>query len=193
MPRFMSRCRFYARAWGFISAICGARALLVLSALLAVTPPAGAQAIYPTPDAAANAFVNALAASDEDSMKHVLGPNYRQLIPAQDVGQDDIYDFLGAWAHGHNIVLEEGPQKGRQTARVRGRQQCLDVADSARANLARLAFRYSGSNGRTSHAPAWSQRASRHDVIVGVSGRAERLPCFNRSLRPASCQHAGPA
>ncbi|HEY2024521.1 DUF2950 domain-containing protein [Paraburkholderia sp.] len=118
MLRFMSTCRPYARASRFICAIRAARALLVLSALLAVTPPAGAQAIYRTPDAAANAFVNALAASDEDSMKHVLGRNYHQLIPAQDVVQDDIYDFLGAWAQGHKIVLEEGPHKGRPTARV---------------------------------------------------------------------------
>jgi hypothetical protein len=83
-----------------------------------MTPAANAQAIYPTPDVAANAFVNALAASDENSLKHVLGPNYRRLIPAHDVGEDDIYDFLAAWAQGHKIVMEEGLGKGRQTARL---------------------------------------------------------------------------
>lgn len=118
MPRFKPRRASHGRAPRFVSRMGAACAFLVLPALLAVAPGASAQAIYPAPEVAANAFVNALAASDEDSMKHVLGPNYRQLIPAQDVGEDDIYDFLGAWAQGHKIVLKERPDKGRRTARL---------------------------------------------------------------------------
>jgi hypothetical protein len=84
---------------------------------------AHAQAVYPTPDAAAEAFENALATSDHDAMKHVMGANYQQFIPTENIGEDDIYDFLGAWSKGHRIVQDETPVAGKASAH-------LEVGDS---------------------------------------------------------------
>ncbi len=79
---------------------------------------AQAQALYPTPDAAANAFVNALASNDQEALKHVLGSNYPRFIPTTSIGEDDLYDFLGQWAKGHQIVDDPTPRNGRPTAHL---------------------------------------------------------------------------
>jgi hypothetical protein len=63
-----------------------------------------AQAIYPSPDAAANALVDALARNDPAAMKHVLGNDFQRFIPTQEFARGDIYDFLGAWSQAHKIV-----------------------------------------------------------------------------------------
>jgi hypothetical protein len=118
MIRFSFRCALCTHAVPFILAIGTVCTGLVLPALLTGAPGAHAQALYPTPDAAANALANALATGDQDATMHVLGRDYRRLIPAQDIGEDDIYDFLGAWAQGHEILTEAGRGKGRQTARL---------------------------------------------------------------------------
>jgi hypothetical protein len=73
---------------------------------------AHAQAVYPTPEAAAEAFENALATSDHDAMKHVMGANFQQFIPTQNIGEEDIYDFLGAWSKGHQIGQGERASRG---------------------------------------------------------------------------------
>ncbi|HKU00915.1 MAG TPA: DUF2950 domain-containing protein [Paraburkholderia sp.] len=95
-------------------------ALFAAPALLAV-PGAGvasAQAVYATPEAAADAFTNALATNDHDAMKHVLGNDYQRFIPTRDIGQEDIYDFLGAWAKGHQIVSDATPVAGKASAHL---------------------------------------------------------------------------
>ena len=97
------------------------RALVVTATLLAgvcAASGAYAQAIYPTPDAAANAFANALAANDHEAMKHVLGNRYPTFIPTTDIGQDDIYAFLGEWAKGHRIVDDATPRNGHPVAHI---------------------------------------------------------------------------
>ena len=90
-----------------------ARTALALSALFVSTAPAHAQAVYPTPDAAVNAFVDALATNDHAAMQRVLGKYYNRFIPSKDVGEQEIYDFLGAWAAGHHIVDDAAPLHGR--------------------------------------------------------------------------------
>ncbi|MBB3261976.1 hypothetical protein F4827_006850 [Paraburkholderia bannensis] len=95
-------------------------ALFAAPALLAV-PGAGAalaQAVYPTPDAAAQAFTDALSSNDHEAMKHVLGSNFQQFIPTQNIGEDDINDFLGAWAKGHQIVPDATPVAGKASAHL---------------------------------------------------------------------------
>lgn len=82
--------------------LAGAAALLALAALAA---PAAAQQVYPTPQAAADAFGDALATSDRDAIAKVLGPDYRQIVPGG-VAQDDIYRFLAAWARKHEVVAD---------------------------------------------------------------------------------------
>jgi hypothetical protein len=95
-----------------------ARALLAAPILLAAAGLAHAQAVYPSPDAAANAFVDALASNDEAALKHVLGSDFHRFIPTEDIGQDDIDQFLGAWAKGHQIVDDPASAKGRASAHL---------------------------------------------------------------------------
>ena len=93
------------------------RTLLAASLLLA----AGlvhAQAVYPSADAAANAFVDALASNDEPALKHVLGSDFHRFIPTESVGQEDIDQFLGAWAKGHQIVEDPASGNGRASAHL---------------------------------------------------------------------------
>lgn len=75
----------------------------VTLALLAA--PAAAQTVYPTPQAAADAFGEALATSDAAALAKVLGPDHRQIVPGG-VGQDDVYRFLAAWARKHEVVAD---------------------------------------------------------------------------------------
>lgn len=95
-----------------------ARALLAAPILLAVAGFVHAQAVYPSADAAANAFVDALASNDEPALKHVLGNDFRRFIPAEGIGQEDIDQFLGAWAKGHQIVADPASGNGRASAHL---------------------------------------------------------------------------
>ncbi len=90
-----------------------AHATIAISSLLVCAAPAHAQAVYPTPEAAADAFADALAINDHAAMQHVLGQHYDRFIPSKDVGDEDIYEFLGAWAAGHRIVDDAAPLHGR--------------------------------------------------------------------------------
>jgi hypothetical protein len=99
---------------------------LRLAAALALAIGMGAahaQAVYPTPEAAADAFQNALATSDHEAIKHVMGANFQQFIPTQNIGEDDVYDFLSAWSKGHKIVPDDKPVAGKASAH-------LEVGDS---------------------------------------------------------------
>jgi hypothetical protein len=62
------------------------------------------QKAFPTAEAAMNAFGNAVATSDEDALKSILGADFRTLIPA--VGTDLRYRFLAAWAKSHAIKAD---------------------------------------------------------------------------------------
>lgn len=80
---------------------CAALAL----ALAAWAPAALAQQkTFPSPEAAMNAFGDAVATSDDDAMKGLLGPDYRDLIPP--AGAEVRYRFLAAWAKAHAIKPE---------------------------------------------------------------------------------------
>lgn len=93
-------------------------AIAAVVALAAAAQPAAAQAVYPTADDAANAFANALATSDHPAMEKVLGKNYGRYIPTSNIGEDDIYEFLGQWAKGHQIVDDASPRNGHKSAHL---------------------------------------------------------------------------
>ena len=77
--------------------------------LFAVAPAALAQQkTFPSPEAAMNAFGDALATNDEDAMKALLGADYRTLIPP--AGAELRYRFLAAWAKSH-AIKQEGDAK----------------------------------------------------------------------------------
>lgn len=92
--------------------------LLLAPILLIGASSAHAQAVYSSADAAANAFVQALARNDEDALKHVLGSDFHRFIPTEGVGEEDIYQFLGAWSTYHRIVEDPVSGKGRATAHL---------------------------------------------------------------------------
>jgi hypothetical protein len=84
--------------------LAGAVALcLTLAPTLAV-----AQKAYATPEAAMEAFGDALARSDEDAMKVILGADYHRYVP--EAGAEIRYRFLAAWARSH-AVKPEGDAK----------------------------------------------------------------------------------
>lgn len=63
-----------------------------------------AQHNYASPDAAAEAFVEALALTDETAMQKVLGTDWRRFVPTSEIDRDDVNRFLAAWAKTHRIV-----------------------------------------------------------------------------------------
>lgn len=94
------------------SAATAARALrmLVAAAALSLGLPATAQQVFPSPDAAAEALGDAIARSDRDALARVLGKQHQSLVPENSIDQDDVYDFLGAWAR-HHAVQPDGERR----------------------------------------------------------------------------------
>jgi hypothetical protein len=84
----------------------GLRALALALACTAGTviaaTAAPAQQAFPSPAAAADAFVDAVARHDEDALKLVVGPDYATYLPHADA--EDVTNFLEAWAASHRIV-----------------------------------------------------------------------------------------
>jgi len=84
------------------------RALATFAAALVfaiATPVAFAQQkIFPSPESAMNAFGDAVATSDEDALKALLGADFRTLIPP--VGAEARYRFIAEWAKSHAIKPE---------------------------------------------------------------------------------------
>jgi len=78
--------------------------LAALAGALALAPLAVAQTAYPTPEAAADALVDAIARHDGDAIKAVVGPDFRKYIPASNYDPEDVTNFLEAWARAHDIV-----------------------------------------------------------------------------------------
>jgi hypothetical protein len=70
----------------------------------ALASTAAAQQAYPTPDAAAAAFVDAVARHDDDQVSAVLGADWKKFVPTDGVGTEDVTRFLEAWAKSHRIV-----------------------------------------------------------------------------------------
>jgi hypothetical protein len=83
-----------------------AASLAVAAALfVAATPAAVAQQkAFASPEAAMNAFGDAIATSDDDAVKALLGADYHALIPP--VGAEGRYRFLAAWAKSRSIKAE---------------------------------------------------------------------------------------
>ncbi|SOZ39032.1 DUF2950 domain-containing protein [Cupriavidus neocaledonicus] len=92
----------------------GARVLPRVAAALALAlaVPAAAQQVFPSAQAAADALGDAIARSDGDALQRVLGKRYQLLVPQGSIDQDDVYDFLGAWAR-HHAVQPEGDNRAR--------------------------------------------------------------------------------
>jgi hypothetical protein len=77
---------------------------LLTAGLLMLAAPAHAQKAYPTPEAAADALVDAIARTDEAQVGVVLGAGYRRYVPSSEATFEDRIAFLEAWARSHRIV-----------------------------------------------------------------------------------------
>lgn len=75
-----------------------------LLALVATHANAASQASYNTPQAAADALVQAIATGDDVDLEKTLGSDFRRFVPRDSIDRDDIYTFLAAWAKQHRVV-----------------------------------------------------------------------------------------
>ena len=94
-----------------LSTFVGARsrsalAALALAASMGLAQPALAQKAFPSPEAAAEAFVAGIATSDDDAVRAALGANYRRFIPPESVTGAYRLDFLEAWSRAHRVVTD---------------------------------------------------------------------------------------
>ena len=74
----------------------------IASAAFSLAPVVMAQETFPTPDAAADTFVDAVARHDGDALKTVVGADYKKYLPHANA--EDVTRFLEAWAKSHKIV-----------------------------------------------------------------------------------------
>jgi Protein of unknown function (DUF2950) len=64
------------------------------------------QTQFPSAEAAADAFVNAVATGNDDAVRSMLGADYRKVLQLGEVSQTDKLDFLEAWALTHRVVAQ---------------------------------------------------------------------------------------
>ena len=79
------------------------------TAELTVDPDLG-QAVFVTPEDAANAFVLSLANDDREMLGQVFGTDYREVLPLDQVDAEDVDRFITAWEK-FNTLLPEGDKK----------------------------------------------------------------------------------
>ena len=79
-----------------------------LALCLAWAPAALGQKAFATPEAAMDAFGDAVARSDDEALRTVLGADFRRFIPP--VGDDLRLRFLAAWAKAHAVKRESDAQ-----------------------------------------------------------------------------------
>lgn len=93
------------RAGALVRAASG---LALAAAALGATPIAKAQAPFATPEAAANALIDAIAISDEAAMPRLLGKDWRQLRPLDGIDPDDRYFFLEKASQSRSVKVKDG-------------------------------------------------------------------------------------
>lgn len=72
--------------------------------------PALGQAVFAAPGEAASAFVLSLTHKDTEMLGQVLGADYREVLPLDDVDEEDVDRFIAAWEK-HHTLLPEGDDK----------------------------------------------------------------------------------
>lgn len=78
-------------------------ALLCAAAAALMADAAAAQRAYATPETAADAFTDALKRNDHELMRTVLGGDWKNFIPTDDVDRQDIDKFIAAWEQSHRV------------------------------------------------------------------------------------------
>lgn len=159
MMRLLSPGTLRAHVRTVAIALGAAGTLLIAPVLLGAASAAHAQAIYPSAEDAANAFVDALSANDEPALRHVLGNDFHRFIPTESIGTDDIYQFLSAWSKGHQIVADPATGKPGATAH-------LEVGDSGWTMPIPLV--------KTAHGWHFDPPAAQSEMLTRRIGRNER-------------------
>jgi hypothetical protein len=81
------------------------RVLVAIALFASVAVPAWAQQkLFPTPEAAAEAFIAAVQSSDDNAYRSLFGPDFRELFPP--VGAEVRTRFVNAWAASHKVIAE---------------------------------------------------------------------------------------
>ncbi|MEW5837553.1 MAG: DUF2950 domain-containing protein [Pseudomonadota bacterium] len=83
---------------------------LLLALGLCLPLAANAQTYFSSPSMAVEALVESVAINDPAQMRAILGDDYRQLLPLDDVSREDMTNFLQAWAQGHKLIQ---PHEGK--------------------------------------------------------------------------------
>ena len=65
-----------------------------------------AQKAFDSPEAAADAFVRAVATSDDDALSAVLGADWKRFIPIDNIDRDDVNAFLAARYKKETIIRD---------------------------------------------------------------------------------------
>ena len=73
-------------------------------AALLVPGLAGAQQPYPSAEAAAQAFHDAVSRDDALALRKVLGADWKRFVPSDEIGREDLQAFLAAWDKAHKLV-----------------------------------------------------------------------------------------
>jgi hypothetical protein len=76
---------------------------------LNVDPELG-QAVFVLPEDAANAFTLAVADDDKTMMRQILGEDYREVLPLDQIDGEDVDNYIAAWEQAHTL-LPEGDTK----------------------------------------------------------------------------------
>ncbi len=79
-----------------------------LLAGLAFSGLAQAQTAFVKPEAAADAFIDAVATSDPVALKRVLGNDWAKLMPLGDVSAEDRYTFLEKAHQARSVTVKQG-------------------------------------------------------------------------------------
>ena len=195
-------------------AVADCCSLLSVVIALAFAAPAIAQQAYPTPDAAAEALVQALGTGRADTAKldTVLGPKWQDAVPS-DVDRADVDAFLVRYrelhrfqpgAEGHNILvvgrdawsfpvpLARGPTAGDSTC-PRAGAKCTLVASAATNST--CSRRCAPITTRRWNTPAWtatamacsSTRRSSSVPTAGTMACTGPTTTATRSARSARC------
>jgi hypothetical protein len=88
---------------GGADAFPGAMRALVLAAAIGLPALAQAQAPFATPEQATEALIEAVAVNDPGRLPHLLGKDWRQVLPLEDIAAEDRYLFLEK-AHQSRVV-----------------------------------------------------------------------------------------
>jgi hypothetical protein len=95
--------------------------LISLAVLVLLVPPAWAQQGFPSPDAAAEALVQALRASqradqpDELRLATMFGADWREYVPVGSIGSEDVDAFVARYTEHHEFKADPD---GRQMLTV---------------------------------------------------------------------------